>query len=57
VLEFVENNLMSDLLKSFKRILKEMIDPEKTVKHFKYFKEIIFFLQVMRKLSRMQKIF
>ena len=57
MLEFVENKLMGDLLKALKRILKEMVDPEKTVKHYKYFKDIIFFLVVMRKLTRMQKIF
>jgi hypothetical protein len=56
-LEFVENKNMSDLLKAYKRIMKEIVEPEKTTKHYKYFKELTFFLQVMRKLARMQKIF
>jgi hypothetical protein len=56
-LEFVENKNMNDLLRTFKKIMKEIIEPEKTTKHYKYFKELTYFLVVMRKLSRMQKIF
>lgn len=44
VLEFVENKTMSDLLKAFKRIMKEIVDQEKTTRHYKYFKELTFFL-------------
>jgi len=43
VLEFVENKNMNDLLKAFKKIMREIVDQEKTTRHFKYFKELTFF--------------
>ncbi len=57
MLEFIENGELADCFRGFKKIMKEIADPEKTVKHFRWFNELNFFLFVMKRLCRMQKNF
>ena len=48
---------MADCLRGFKKILKEIGDLEKTVKHYKHFRDLNFFIFVVKRLCRMQRNF
>jgi hypothetical protein len=57
MVEFIENKIMNECLRALKRVFKDIIDSDKSAKHYKYLQNLNFFLIVMKKLCRMQKVF
>lgn len=56
-MEFIENQSMTDCFKALRRVYKDVIDTDRSIRHYQCLKNQIFILSVLKKLCRMNRQF